>query len=405
MKDFFRDLINEITGSANQSQVRQNKKVVKYDEAVTTETKEIYDTYGGEVKRVLDADQEKCSACGAPLIFDPATQKLKCEHCNSFYDINKDESAEIELDFLLDNHKKWKDETRVFSCDSCGAEIVFDKDEFSTICPFCSSPSVTLLEYIDGIRPNAVVPFEIAPAQARERYAAWVKKHIFAPNQFRRTHQVESFHGFYSPSWTYDTHTFSTYTGVVGDYYYVTVGSGKNRRTERRIRYRNVSGSHSSFFDDININSGKKLDDYYFKKLQPFPTGKSAKYSRKFLSGYSAEHYSKPLSAGWTEALRIINEKIRTQIRNSLHCDVVQSLNIYTQYNDKTFKYVLLPIYVVSHMFKKKNFLTFINGATGKVAGKAPVSAIKLIAFIFGLLAGVALGIIGYLLYTGGLNL
>lgn len=382
----YSNLIDDIIKARQQGNASEG--AVKYQDRPPQKT---YDTYGGEVKLVLDVEQDKCPACGASLVFNPKTQKLYCDYCQNSFEIASKKSNEIVLDFNLDKYKKWNDETKVSYCDSCGAEFVFDKDEFSKNCPFCDSPSVTRVEDLEGIRPNAVVPFKITQSQAKERYQKWIKSRIFAPSAFRKQHAVESFKGVYSPSWTFDTKTFSTYVGVVGDYYYVTTGVGKHRRVERRIRYRNVNGTYDAIFDDININSSRKIDDRDFNKLKPFNTNDSVEYKRQYLAGYTAEHYKKSLKQGWSEALNVINEKIRSSIIASLHCDVVRHINISTQYRDKTFKYVLLPIYIANHFYKQKQYYTYINGSTGKTVGKAPVSAPKVVSFILGVLSGIAL--------------
>ena len=393
MKRFF-NLVEEIKNARNKKNTASSdEKVVNY---VDKPQKKVYDSYGGETKLIQDVEQDKCPNCGASVTFNPKTQKLFCQYCNSDFDIISQKSSERVLDFSLDKLVKWNDETRVSRCDSCGAEFVFDKDEFAKICPFCDSPSVTKIEDLEGIRPNAVVPFRLTNSEAKECYQKWIKRRIFAPNAFRKSHEDNKFKGMYSPSWTYDSKTSSYYRGTVGDYYYVTVGSGKNRHTVRRTRYRNVSGNHDAIFDDININSSRQINDKYFNKLKPFNTKDSVEYKRQFLAGYKAEHYKKSLNSGWAEALNVINSTIRSSIIASLHCDVVSHLNITTQYNDKTFKYVMLPIYITNHLFREKHYFTYINGTSGKTVGTAPVSAPKVVGFILGLLGG--LGLITFLL-------
>lgn len=385
----FSNLVDEILKSREkQTYKASQERVVQYQDQPQNK---VYDTYGGEVKLIQDVEQDKCPSCGASVVFNPKTQKLYCDYCNNEFEIISQRSSEIVLDFSLDKYVKWNEETRVSHCDSCGAEFVFDKDEFAKLCPFCDSPSVTRIEDLEGIRPNAVVPFKLTQAQAKQCYQKWIKRRIFAPSSFRKSHSIQRFKGVYSPSWTYDTKTYSTYKGVVGDHYYVTVGTGKNRHTVRRTRYRNVSGRHEATFDDININSSRQISDKDFNRLKPFNTTDSVKYKRQYLAGYTAEHYKKSLNQGWAEALNVINNTIRSSIVASLHCDEVSYLDIVTQYNNKTFKYVLLPIYIANHLYKQKQYYTYINGSTGKTVGKAPVSAPKVVGFVVGLLSGIAL--------------
>ena len=43
------------------------------------------------------------------------------------------------------------------------------------------------------------------------------------------------------------------------------------------------------------------------------------------------------------------------------------------------YKYVLLPIWIGKYQYNKKDFGFIVNGENGKVAGKYPVSAIKVV--------------------------
>ena len=185
----FLNLAEEIKRSKNNTTYRPSQeRVTQYEDQPQ---KKVYDTYGGEVKLLQDVEQDKCPNCGASLAFSPKSQKLYCDYCNNEFEIISQKSSEIVLDFSLDKHKKWNDETRVSHCDSCGAEFVFDKDEFAKLCPFCDSPSVTRIEDLEGIRPNAVVPFRLTKAQAKECYQKWIKRRVFAPSAFRKNHTVD----------------------------------------------------------------------------------------------------------------------------------------------------------------------------------------------------------------------
>ena len=69
-----------------------------------------------------------------------------------------------------------------------------------------------------------------------------------------------------SPTFSFDSDTFSTYNGRLGEYYTVTVGSGKDRHTETRTRYFVVSGTYSQFFNDVLIEVSPKLSQKEFDK-------------------------------------------------------------------------------------------------------------------------------------------
>ncbi|MBR7110302.1 MAG: hypothetical protein IKC83_00350 [Clostridia bacterium] len=75
-------------------------------------------------------------------------------------------------------------------------------------------------------------------------------------------------------------------------------------------------------------------------------------------------------------------------------------MNVYVNYNEVRYKYVLLPLWVCNFGYKGKTYNFFINGETGRTAGKTPLSPLKV-----GLAVLIGLGVVGgliWLLYHGG---
>ena len=59
-----------------------------------------------------------------------------------------------------------------------------------------------------------------------------------------------------------------------GDHYTVTVavGSGDNRRTEVRTRWRPAAGQVHNLFDDVTVFANTGRDGSRIAKLEPWPT-------------------------------------------------------------------------------------------------------------------------------------
>lgn len=55
--------------------------------------------------------------------------------------------------------------------------------------------------------------------------------------------------------------------------------------------------------------------------------------------------------------------------------------------DDKKFKLLVLPFWIASYRYKEKIYQVVVNGMTGKVYGKSPVSALKVILFILFIIA------------------
>ncbi len=357
-----------------------------------------YHTYGGEVKLEHDTVNIKCTACGSSLEFDPDSGKMRCPSCGTTQDIDGDKSYTAnDFDPELDVHFNWEGETRMFKCSNCGAETVFDKTEFATECAFCGSPNVAETSELEGIRPDIVLPFKLNAEAAREYYTKWIKKRFFAPAAFKKNLDINQFKGVYSPCWLFDANTHSNYRGVAGKYYYVTVGSGKDQRRERRIRWFPVSGTNSGSYRNVLVEASPHLTQKDIDNLKPFPQEQFVGYDKRYLLGYSADHYDCGLNDSWTTAKGVIDSDINAKVRREIlrRADVIQSVSISTNYMDKQYKYGMFPIYVGRVSFKEKIYNMFTNGITGKSTGKYPKSAGKILAVAglgLVLLAGAVVG-------------
>ncbi len=345
-----------------------------------------------KTETIVDSENIKCPGCGNNLKFDPLTKKLVCEYCMNQIAIDNISNAE-ELDFLsaASGNMQYDKKTKVFTCDNCGARVVLDEGETAAKCAFCGSSHVICLEDLNGIKPNALIPFKFDKYNASQVYKNWAKKKIFCPTEFKKKLKLDTINGTYAPCWTFDSNTFSTYNGRFGEHYTVTVGSGKNRHTVVKTRWYNVSGTYNKLFDDILIICGSDIPQKSFEKISPYSTNVSVKYDHRFLLGFSASHYKKDINESWAEAKKRMTDIIYKDIISNYHADVVDYLNVNTNHRGVRYKYVLLPVYVGAFNYKKKLYNIYVNGETGKVTGKLPKSPIRI---AIAALLGVALFIL-----------
>ena len=62
--------------------------------------------------------------------------------------------------------------------------------------------------------------------------------------------------------------------------------------------------------------------------------------------------------------------------------DSISKVDFATSYANVTFKYILAPIWIANFKFKDKVYNIVVNGQTGKISGKSPISALKVILAI-----------------------
>mgnify|MGYP003623345171 CR=1 FL=1 len=345
-------------------------------------------------KATLNSDTYQCAGCGAALKYKPGTSYLICNYCSTEtpIDIEIVEDA-IELDFekyVQEFEDINKEATKVISCQKCGAESTFDESLKSMQCPYCTSPLIESDIHEERlIKPSYLLPFHVSDAEVDNHLALWLKKLWFAPNKLKkRALHTNKLQGVYIPCWTYDALTNTNYTGERGDHYTVTVGSGKDRRTETRTRWRYASGHITLFFDDVMVPASKLIPSNIMKKIYGWDTKNLVESDNRFLSGFITEKYMINLSDGFQYAKDEMESQIRTAIRRDIGGDEQRIHSTDTRYSNITFKLIMLPVYMSSYMYHNKIYHFFVNGRTGKITGNRPYSVAKITtAVILGLIA------------------
>lgn len=330
----------------------------------------------------------QCPKCGGNMAFDPQTQSLYCEYCGNRISL-MGEHSDVENDFSqgIENDEKWDNEAIVFHCKNCGANNIRQKNDLTSVCPFCGSKSVIESEELPGIKPQRIIPFKIAKEYAFDAFQKKAKKSFFAPRDFKKNFNIDKFNGAYLPTWTFDTNVFASYKGRLGKYYTVTVGTGKNRHTETRIKWFNIEGTKQFSFDDLFVLAGNRLNEKQIKPILPFDTNNSFIYKQEYVSGFSAEHYDIDLKDGWEIAKANAMSQMKTMIANSYNHDIVDYINIKPVYSDIKYKYVLVPTWIANYRYHNKNYYFIVNGENGKISSKTPISILKVFITILIIIA------------------
>jgi LSD1 subclass zinc finger protein len=346
--------------------------------------------------------QFPCQSCGAALEFSPGTKSQKCPYCAAENAIPQSEEDIVELDFAAFLEQAAAETTTTeqltVKCGSCGAESTLEPNVTSAQCAFCGAPIVAESVSHKAVKPASLLPFKIPANQARECFRRWVKGLWFAPNELKRYAEEDSkLSGIYVPYWTYDTDTTTFYRGERGDDYYVTVGSGKNRHTERRTRWYPASGTVWKKFDDVLVLASNSLPRQYAEALEPWDLPNLAPYSDEYLAGFRAESYQVGLADGFHRAKELMDPPIREAICRDIGGDHQRIQSTKTRYDHITFKHILLPVYMSAYRYRDRVFRFLINARTGEVQGERPWSWLKIFLAI---LAGLGVVALLVLLFT-----
>lgn len=349
----------------------------------------------------LEEHRFPCPACGSDMRFQPGTEKLVCDHCGNeeIIEGGMDRDAIRELDFRAalsaDLPEAEMEEIRVTRCPNCGAEVEFDGQDHATECPFCATPVVIDTGTHRHIKPKGVLPFLVSEADAHREMTSWLGRLWFAPSGLKAyARKGRRMQGIYVPYWTFDADTKSRYSGARGTVYYVTVGSGKNRRREQRVRWTPKSGRVARFFDDVLVLASRSLPKRYTDALEPWDLAALEPYQPQYLAGFRAEGYAVELDEAWNEARVKIDRVIERDVKFDIGGDRQRIHRIDTTISDVTFKHILLPVWLAAYKFRGKTFRFVVNGRTGRVQGERPWSVWKIAAAVLAL--AIVAGAAGY---------
>lgn len=341
-------------------------------------------------------DKVPCQACGAQAEWNAERQLLVCPYCGTEapYTFAADATAVQEIDLaatleaLPDELRGWQATTRSVQCRSCRAVMVYDATRVGQNCEFCGSAALVSYDEVrPPIRPQSLLPFRVSTAQVRETIRHWYASKWLAPNAFKRKALVDTLHGLYIPYWTFDARVRSPWSAQAGYYYYVR--QGKNR--VRRIRWERVSGVVDHVFDDVLIPGTRGVPRALLAQVEPFPTGGLVPYDTGYLAGYVVEHYQVALGEAATQSLRDMEAELRERCAAEIPGDTYRDLRIAPQWSGRTFKHILVPIYLLNYTYRGRTYMAVVNGVTGRMGGTYPVSWIKVTLIVIAVLVVLAI--------------
>lgn len=316
----------------------------------------------------------KCPNCGSSMVFDSESGMLHCPSCG------RDDNIE-EIPDPLTRNVFTENEVNEYHCTSCGAVLMTEAETAATVCSFCGS-SVVLGDRLTGeLAPAKIIPFSISKEEAIQAFRKWCRNGLLTPSSFMTADRIKGITGIYVPFWLYGLHNHIEVRGLGtkvrsytrGDYHYTET---MHFEVYRKIRLN---------YDNVPIDAAEKMNDELMDKLEPFPYGQLKSFKSPYLAGFVAEKYSYDES----ELLPRAKEKIRQYIDSYIQSSASGYATV--SFTDKQIDttlaradYVLLPVWMVQYDYNKAEHTFAMNGQTGKVVGKPPISKGKVSAWFAG---------------------
>ncbi len=314
--------------------------------------------------QTAQADRFTCPKCGGRMVYTPDGRSLICESC-SRQQVLSGNAPQKEQDFFLamatGKGQRKPVAMRTFHCQGCGAQFLLPPQVISETCSYCGSVHV-VRETHDLIEPDTIVPMALDQQKAEAQLAKWGEKHRIKPQE-----KVPPPRGFYLPLWSFD---------IMGEIPW-------KGRIYRNKRYQDISGDQSVAFNDISVPATSKLADMLPKLAADFDLSQAPAYDERYLAGWPAEVYQRPMADASLDARATAVERIRKTIYASF--GNVEDLS-YTSTNIfvSSFKMTLVPLWLTTYRFEDHDYRIVVNGQNGRVHGET--SAHGILGFIGNLL-------------------
>lgn len=330
----------------------------------------------------MSLQEYKCPSCGGAIEFDSTIQKVKCPYCDTEFDMEAlrvlDEELSKEqpdnMNWGTLSGEQWGDEEIegmiVYGCKSCGGEIVGDQNTAATSCPYCGNPVVIMGKFFGALRPDYVIPFKLDKEAAKEKFIQHLKGKILLPKVFKEQNRIEEIKGIYVPFWLFDADADAKirYKGTK-----VRTWSDRDYDYTMTSFYSIIREGNISF-EQVPVDGSTKLDDDLMESIEPYNYKDTVDFQTPYLAGYFADKYDVTAD----DSVERANERVKRSTEDAFLSTVkgyvaVTSENSNIRLNNGMVKYALLPVWLLSTIWRGNKYTFAMNGQTGKFVGNLPL--------------------------------
>ncbi|MBR1798063.1 MAG: hypothetical protein IJ757_08685 [Clostridiales bacterium] len=312
-----------------------------------------------------------CKNCAGKLVYDPKKQMLVCEMCGSLFapeevgtrddGLNADSKARSLNDIYGTDSEDLMD-CYVYTCNSCGGEIIINGTEASTKCIYCGNSAVVFSRITRQHRPQGIIPFKITKEEAVEAVRRVFEKGVFIPKQVKQF-EADSVRGIYIPYWIVDL----MHKGAV--VVSGRVGSGKHSKTVYYGRAGRLK------LNSLPLDASRMLSDESSARLEPYDLYDLRKFDESFLLGFYSNISDVTYRELWRAASLRADAYFDELAKKSVHDATSKSIHASDQVTAIDYdhiRYALLPAWFITYSYNGRHNTIIVNGQTGKVVCGVP---------------------------------
>lgn len=318
-----------------------------------------------------------CDFCQTEYSLDEAKKIIAAqgEHLHSHFHDRREEDGSVERTTtdsgVFEQEKNFysdeeEDDLRVYSCQSCGGEIIGDKSMAATSCPYCNNNVVVASNLSGDLKPDLIIPFKLDKEAAKKALREFYKGRKLLPRVFKDENHIEEIKGLYVPFWLFSgtsnaNISFSaTKVNIYSDSQY--------RYTE--TNYYDIDRGGFIDFENVPVDGSSKISDIMMESIEPFNWNEAVDFSTYYLPGFLADRYD--VESG--QVISTAEDRIKASTLDSFR----NTVSGYSSVTEKSLsydlgkvdiKYALAPVWFLNTKWKGKYYAFAMNGQTGKIVG------------------------------------
>ncbi len=311
----------------------------------------------------------KCKNCAGNMVYSPEKKQMHCPYCDGLDCEEKLPGKGVEV------------------CCNCGAPVMVTEYISACKCQSCGSYLI-FEERISGeSTPHLILPFKIGKEAVKQFLKNEFGKRLFVPDDFLSESKLESVEGMYVPFFMFDLHCNYDYQGNAKKVR--SWSSGNTTYTETSIYF--VTRNMDVEFNKMPVDASVGMDDFSMDLLEPYDYSALETFQEKYMSGFWGEKNS--------QTAEMLEPRVFAKARSDADAlvkatltgyDSISPTSIDAKFEKRETNYALLPMWEYKYLYRNKKYSFFVNGQSGKIVGKTPLSVIKLIVYSATLFVGLA---------------
>jgi predicted nucleic acid-binding Zn-ribbon protein len=336
----------------------------------------------------------KCKNCGSDLVFNSKEGCLTCKYCKSNYFLpTTNDKAVLVRQYDAGFHPNQMNKTLYsYECTTCKNIYYVSSDEKSKKCPNCGNATSTLVQD-SGYCADGILPFKITKEEAAKKLSEYLKSQGDVPNELKKMAANQKLMGVFIPVWNFSFTVAASYNGnaveLKKDFNGMFYSVNKPVFGDEVKRVESLDEAANSNEDPVFLDL---FDENDYNKIIPYTPEYTYGYRVDAINKNIHDYYYNITSTAEKDMEKKITKKLNSKYKE------IYDIQVDADARDVFFNFTYVPVYVNTYTHAGKTYKTYVSGTTGKVIGKTPRSAKKVIGkFLKGLAVVALIAAIGYL--------